>query len=124
MLIVEDERPIRDLLETVLHDAGYRAETAVHGGEALDSIARELPDLVLTDLMMPVVGGVELCRRLKADPRTSAIPVVLMSAILPNGGVAVGQAEFLAKPFDIAAVEATVARLLPGTGAAEANPQS
>jgi CheY-like chemotaxis protein len=84
----------------------------VHGADALARVAEAAPDLVLADLMMPVLGGAELCRRLKADPATEAIPVVLMSAVRPGVGVAAGQAAFLAKPFDLDAVEAIVARSL------------
>jgi len=119
ILIVEDERPIRDLLETILRDAGYATATAVHGAEALARVAEEPPDLVLADLMMPVLGGAELCRRLKADPSTRDIPVVLMSAVRPVGDPGAGQAAFLPKPFDLGAVEAVVARSLRGDAGAD-----
>jgi len=110
ILIVDDERPIRELLTVILRDAGYRTATAVHGAEALALVAATAPDLVLTDLMMPVLGGDELCRRLKAAPATRAIPVVLMSAVRPEAAVAAGQDGFLAKPFELGEVEELVDR--------------
>ena len=110
VLIVDDERPIRDLLEALLRDAGYATTTAVHGADALALVAESLPDLVIADLMMPVLGGAELCRRLKAEPATRAIPVVLMSAVPPNRSRPIGEDAFLPKPFDLADVEALVDR--------------
>ena len=119
VLIVEDERPIRELLEALLRAAGYRTTVAVHGAEALARVAEEPPDLVLSDVMMPVLGGVELCRRLKAGPTTRGIPVILMSALRSAASVAAGQDAFLAKPFDIAQVETLVGRYArPGTDTA------
>jgi CheY-like chemotaxis protein len=111
ILIVDDEPPIRELLVTFLSEAGYDTPSAVHGAEALAKVAAARPDLVLADVMMPVLGGVELCRRLKGDPATRGIPVVLMSAVARGEPVA-GEDAFLRKPFDLDAVEALVARWL------------
>jgi two-component system phosphate regulon response regulator PhoB len=112
ILIVDDERPIRDLLEALLRDAGYATTTAVHGAEALALVAKSPPDLVIADVMMPVLGGAELCRRLKADPATRAIPIVLMSAVTPYRSHPSGEDGFLPKPFDLDEVEALVDRWL------------
>jgi CheY-like chemotaxis protein len=112
ILIVEDERPMRELLAEVLEDAGHRALQAIHGGHALELIAQERPDLVIADVMMPVLGGVALCHRLKADPRTRGIPVVLMSAAGPQVAREAGAEDFLDKPFGLDAVEALARRWL------------
>jgi CheY-like chemotaxis protein len=116
VLIVDDERPIRDLLSVVLRDAGYRTTAAVHGAEALAAVAEARPDLVITDLMMPVLGGAELCRRLKAAPATREIPVVLMSAVVPGPEPTEAADAFLRKPFDLVELEALVRRLVSPAG--------
>jgi CheY-like chemotaxis protein len=110
ILIVDDERPIRELLTVVLQDAGYRTETAVNGAEALARIGARRPDLVISDLMMPVLGGADLCRHVKAVPASAALPFVLMSAVRHDGTA--GADALLRKPFDLEVVEATVRRLL------------
>lgn len=112
IVVVEDEGPVRELLAIVLRDAGYRVLTAANGKAALTHIARESPDLVLADIMMPVLGGVALCQRLKADDATRSIPVILMSAAGPRAADGAGADAYLDKPFDLDDVEALVARLL------------
>jgi two-component system phosphate regulon response regulator PhoB len=113
ILIVDDERPIRELLTVLLGDAGYRTATAVNGAEALALIGERLPDLVIADLMMPVLGGAELCRRVKSAAATAATPVVLMSAVGYDGSA--GSDAHLRKPFDLDDVEAIVRGLLAAT---------
>lgn len=112
ILIVEDEQPVREYLAELVREAGHQPLRAVHGREALEVIAAERPDLVLVDVMLPILGGVELCRRLKADPTTAAIPVVLMSAAvrrLPDRG---GADDFVDKPLDPASLEVLLRRWL------------
>ena len=75
ILIVEDEAPLRELLADLVEDAGYRPLQAIHGREALALIEQERPDVVLSDVMMPVLNGAELCRILKAQPSSASIPV-------------------------------------------------
>ena len=113
ILIVEDEAPVREMLAAVLEDAGHRALHAIHGRDALDVVAAERPDLVIADVMMPVLGGAELCRRLKAEPGTRGIPVILMSAGSARLADGTGAEAFLAKPFDLARLEALVQRCMP-----------
>ena len=108
VLIVDDERPIRDMLESVLQLAGYRTLKAAHGIEALTLITHSPPDLVLSDVMMPMLGGIELCRRLKSTPLTGAIPVILMSGLKAPVAQVFGADAFLAKPFDLVEVECLV----------------
>ena len=112
LLVVEDEKPIRDLLASLFEDAGYRVTVAMHGGEALSLVHQEAPDLVLTDVMMPVLGGVELCQRLKRGSATKQIPVILMSAAGRHVAIAAGADAFIEKPFDITAMEELVERCL------------
>jgi CheY-like chemotaxis protein len=110
VLVVDDERPIRELLTVALREAGYRVATATDGREALARVAEGSPGLVITDVMMPVLGGAELCRRLRVMPETASLPIVLMSAV-EGEGVPAADA-FLKKPFDHDEVERLVARLI------------
>lgn len=112
VLVVEDERPVRELIATSLQASGLRVVQAHHGRHALEVIAKQRPDLVISDVMMPLVGGVELCRSLKADPATSNIPIVLMSAAGLEAGRAANPDALVAKPFDLDAMDALVHRLL------------
>jgi CheY-like chemotaxis protein len=112
-ILIVDERPLRELLASVLADGGYRVRMAIHGRDALDRIEEARPDLIITDLMMPVMGGVELYRGLKGRAETRAIPIIVMSAGLPRP-IELGEVDaFIAKPFDVEAVEAAVRRRLP-----------
>jgi two-component system phosphate regulon response regulator PhoB len=113
ILVVDDERPVRELLAALLADAGHRVLTAAHGQQALELVAAERPDLVLSDLMMPVLGGADLCRRLKADAAAGATPVILMSSAHARLAQSAGADAFIAKPFDLEAMEAVVRAWLP-----------
>ena len=116
ILIVDDEGPVRNFLTMLLKDAGHHPLQAIHGAEALSVVAENRPDLVITDIMMPVLNGTELCRQLKAGENTRAIPVVLMSSASVRAADRVGADAFIAKPFDLTDMEALVQRLLqPGT---------
>src|SRR5215210_2572732 len=102
ILVVDDEFIIANMLRTVLEGEGYRVVMAANGQEGLESLAATPVDLVICDVMMPVLDGVELCHELKSSPTYRAIPIVLMSAVgrwlmrenCPYDG-------FLGKPFDL-----------------------
>ena len=114
ILIVDDERPVRDFLAMVMKDAGHHPIQAIHGGQALLLIGEIRPDLVISDSMMPVLDGMQLCRQLKAAEGTKAIPVILMSsASLLREAELAGADAFVAKPFNLDEMEALVKRLLP-----------
>jgi putative two-component system response regulator len=85
ILVVDDEPGIRTYLQRLLAEDAYDVTTAADGAEALARIAQRPPDLVLLDVMLPDTDGVALCRRLKEDPLTEAIPVVLMTALEIDG---------------------------------------
>jgi CheY-like chemotaxis protein len=81
ILIVEDDPSLRSMLRLIFEFAGYEVAEAAHGRAALDLIsASELPDVVTTDLMMPIMNGNEFIRRLRSEPRTASIPIVVVSA--------------------------------------------
>ena len=81
MLVVEDEPALLKVLVMRLEMEGFEVRSAGDGAEALDLIAEARPDLVLADLMMPVMDGVELTRQIKGDPRLKAIPVLILTAL-------------------------------------------
>jgi CheY-like chemotaxis protein len=113
ILIVDDEAPLRDFLAVVLEDLGHRVLGAINGLHALALAAGEEPDLVISDVMMPVMGGLELTRRLKAgEAGDAAVPVILMSAAGPRSTETAGADAYIDKPFELASIEALVARLL------------
>jgi CheY-like chemotaxis protein len=112
ILLVEDELPIQRLLSDLLRSEGYTVICADHGVRALELIAERRPDLVVTDLMLPIMNGVELCRRVKADPSTRQIPVMAMSAGGRQQALESGADRFLAKPFELEALLEAVERFL------------
>jgi CheY-like chemotaxis protein len=118
ILLVEDDPAIRDSLAECLAIEGYAVESVTNGLEALRRLARApRPGLVLADLAMPVMGGAELLKRLRADPALSGMPVVLMTAALPPGEAGVVGADgYLAKPFEIEELFAVVRRLIRKEG--------
>jgi CheY-like chemotaxis protein len=118
ILVVEDEGTIAGVLCDVLEDEGYQVVVAHNGQEGLARVAEAAPDMVLSDLMMPLLDGHGLCRALQADPRYQAIPIVLMSAGERPASVSGCQyAAFVAKPFDFERLLTTVVAQI---GSAEA----
>ena len=113
ILIVDDEEPLRELLALLLTEAGHRTLQASHGAEALEIVARERPDLVVSDFMMPVLTGAELCRELKAMCGTPKIRVILMSSAGPQAANGTEADAFITKPFDLDSMEALVQRWCP-----------
>jgi CheY-like chemotaxis protein len=111
VLVVDDDLEIVDFLEAALQGRGYKVLVAVDGG-ALDAAQAGQPDLILLDLMMPGMDGIEVSRRLRADPTTAKIPIVVMSANerLRNPSMILAVDGRLPKPFELDDLYATVAR--------------
>jgi CheY-like chemotaxis protein len=119
VLVVDDDRVIQQLLEVNLELEGYQvAGTASDGQEAIAMAAELKPDLILLDIMMPKMDGLEVCRHLKADPKLSKIPIVLLSARAQDmdirEGLEIGADAYLTKPFDPVELLDVVGRLLAG----------
>src|SRR5262245_23632555 len=112
ILIVDEDPAIRDVLAQKLEALGYRTAEARNGREALDQVARISPDLILLDVMMPVMDGFQACRLLKDDEETRLIPVIIMTALHAVEdrirGAEVGADDFLTKPVDDRELEARV----------------
>ena len=104
ILTVDDEVNIRRLVEVNLSRGGYRVSTACDGVEAMESIRRERPDMVVLDVMMPRLDGIELLRRLRADPKTAELPIVMLTAKAQDkdifAGWQAGADMYLTKPFN------------------------
>jgi two-component system phosphate regulon response regulator PhoB len=103
VLVVEDDDDIRGLVAFRLARVGVTVHEAVDGESGLAAVAEIQPDLVLLDWMMPGIDGLEVCRRLRADPATAALPVVLLTARAREAdaqrGLAAGADAYVAKPF-------------------------
>jgi PAS domain S-box-containing protein len=117
VLIVDDDRKILDLFVELLELEGYEIATAVDGSEAFDLAISFHPDVVVSDVVMPQVGGLELCRHLKEDPRTAYIPVLLVSGRIPSNdagieGLHAGADDYLDLPFRNEELLVKVARLV------------
>jgi CheY-like chemotaxis protein len=97
VLVVDDEADQRCMLRRCFERAGYQVSEAGDGDAALHSVERARPDLVVTDVMMPVMAGPELIRRLRAAERTAGIPIL---AVTGDGGLASDADAVLAKPYD------------------------
>jgi two-component system phosphate regulon response regulator PhoB len=112
ILIVEDEQDIRFALELNLAAEGYAVLTAADGPGGLATAAGKLPDLILLDLMLPGLDGLDVCRALKADSRTQAIPVVMLTAKGRESdivlGLGLGADDYVTKPFSMAVLQARV----------------
>jgi CheY-like chemotaxis protein len=117
LLIVDDEFALVETLKDFLEDAGYRVETAGNGQEGLEVMKRSRPDLVLTDLMMPVMSGKEMISAMRSDPQLESIPVILMSAARRQIAMTPGEefpafSLFLRKPFLLQALTDALIKLI------------
>lgn len=112
ILIVDDEQDILEILQMILEMEGHAVDTASTGQQAIDKMSAVVPDLVLSDVMMPVMNGIELLQRLKAHPQHRAIPVILTSAGTIDAGALRGSDAFLRKPVDLDVLMQTIARIL------------
>ena len=113
ILVIDDELSIVEMLNTFLEGEGLQVMTAYNGQEGLEQLANARPDVVVSDVMMPLLDGWELCRRMQADPRYRSIPVVLMSAVRTAPSLAgCRYAALIRKPFELDEMLQTITRLL------------
>ena len=102
ILVVDDNQQNLELLQVYLEDVDCQSIPASDGPEALDIISKNPPDLILLDVMMPKMSGFEVCRRIKSDPKTSDIPVIMVTALNEFGDIEraidSGTDDFLSKP--------------------------
>ena len=103
ILVVEDDEDILDVLRYNLEREGFVVDTCVRGDQVIESVARKRPGLILLDLMLPGLDGLDVCRRLRQDPATASIPVVMLTAkgeeVDVVAGLEVGADDYIPKPF-------------------------
>jgi DNA-binding response OmpR family regulator len=116
ILAVDDDTQVLHSISRVLEDAGFRVSVASSGQEALDLIARQRPDLVVLDIVMPEMSGLEVCQRIRADPFSAKLPIMFLTVKGRPSDVAqgldVGGDDFLVKPFEVIELPARVRALL------------
>lgn len=118
ILIVEDEKDIIKMLEYNLKKEGFRTVSAYDGEDALDLANREHPDLILLDLMLPGIYGLEVCKELKKEQKTASIPIIMLTAKTQESdkivGLELGADDYVTKPFSprelIARIKAVIRR--------------
>jgi len=121
VLVVEDEPDIRRLVVLHLEREGFRCRTAANGLDALREAKANVPDLVVLDLMLPGIDGLEVCRRLRSDASTAGVPIIMLTAKSDEVdrvvGLEVGADDYVAKPFSpkelVARVRAVLRRSRP-----------
>ena len=119
ILIVEDEKDIIKMLEYNLKKEGFKILSARNGEDALDSANREYPDLIILDLMLPKMDGLEVCKSLKKETKTAAIPIIMLTAKSQESdkivGLELGADDYMTKPFSprelIARIKAVLRRV-------------
>lgn len=124
ILIVDDERDLVELLTLNLQKAGYQTSFALNGRQALAALDASIPDLILLDLMLPELSGIEVARRIRTGPRTADVPIIMLTAKGTEAdqlaGLNVGADDYVAKPFSmrvlLARIEAVLRRIATPAG--------
>ena len=103
IFIVEDTPNIREYLEVLLQAMGFQVVSSASGKEALEKIQERLPDLILLDILLTDIDGLSICQKLKANPRTQKIPIIMISCLSDHNtlksAAAYGAVDFIEKPF-------------------------
>jgi len=116
ILVIEDDPPALRFIRHALQDEGYQVLTATNGLAGLRKAKREEPDLIVLDIMLPGIDGFEVCHRLRAEPQTAQLPILMLSAwaqeIAKATGLKVGADDYLLKPADSSEIVSRVRKLL------------
>ena len=119
ILVVEDDPDISSLIVRYLEKSGYTSEVVATGGDVLPRVQAQLPDLMLLDLMLPQLNGLDLCRALRANPKTASIPIVIVTARGDESdrivGLQLGADDYVTKPFSPNELVARIAAVLRRT---------
>jgi two-component system, cell cycle response regulator DivK len=116
ILVVEDQEDNRQILRDLLSSAGYEMSEAGDGQEALVAVAKQRPDLILMDIQLPIMDGYEATRRIKADPNTKAIPIIVVTSYALSGDESkardAGCDAYVTKPYSPRALLAKIREFL------------
>jgi len=116
IMVVEDEQALLTLQSMLLSVEGYAVEGVMDGQTALDLVETMMPDLILLDIMLPEIDGLEVCRQVKANEATRHIPVIMLTAKKSKEDLVMGEqagaAEYITKPYKTSMVVETIQRLL------------
>lgn len=116
ILVIDDEPDNFDVIETLLHDQGYQLNYAPTGQRALDRLDNFQPDVILLDVMMPDLDGIEVCQRIKGNPRWQAVPIIIVTALTAKEDLArcleAGADDFISKPINGTELRARVSSML------------
>ena len=117
ILVVEDQEDNRQILRDLLDNAGYEMCEAENGEEALSAVAKQRPDLILMDIQLPIMDGYETTRRLKSDPSTNGIPIIVVTSYALSGDEnkarEAGCDAYVTKPYSPRALLAKIKEFLP-----------
>jgi two-component system phosphate regulon response regulator PhoB len=126
VLVVEDEKDLSELLSYNLRRAGFTVDCALTGMKALQCVAANRPDLILLDLMLPELSGTEVASRIRSNPETASIPIIMLTAkgeeVDQLVGLTVGADDYVTKPFSMKLLLARVQAVLRRTGRASEEP--
>ena len=114
MLVVEDDQNLRVVIRMVLEHAGYEVSEARNGIAAIEMLATWMPDLIIADMRMPLMDGAELMARLRSNPTTATIPIVLLSGLPADPSVSRLADAVVNKPFEPADLVAAIRHSLAG----------
>lgn len=116
ILIVDDEEDVLELVQYNLEQSGYHVETATSGEQALTYSKKKTPDLIILDLMLPGIDGLEVCKQLKSDVKTEGVPIIMLTAKGEEAdivtGLELGADDYVTKPFSPKVLVARIRRLL------------
>jgi two-component system cell cycle response regulator DivK len=117
ILVVEDQEDNRQILRDLLTNAGYEMQEAENGEEALTAVKKRRPDLILMDIQLPVMDGYEATRRIKADPETKSIPIIVVTSYALSGDETKARESgcdaYVTKPYSPRALLAKIKEFLP-----------
>ena len=120
ILVVDDERGIVSTLKILLESDNYKVLEAYTGDEAIRQARREVPDMILLDLMLPDMTGYEICNSLREDPLTRSIPIIMLTGLGETGriaGLELGADDYITKPFDLNDLKMRIRNILQNTNA-------
>lgn len=123
ILVIDDEKDIVETIEYNLSKEGYKVSKSYDGMNGLEAVQKKMPDIVILDLMLPGMTGIEVCKAMRSDPKTASIPVIMLTAKGEETdkivGLEVGADDYMTKPFSIRELAARIKTILKRSGKKE-----